>query len=304
VKIRVLAVILALAALVTAAFLGARAKGPVKPTLVFQPARRFPKQYIGIVSYNVYAFDQSCECAPNVAANYVHIGAKIDMGIARSMVNVGAVPLIELEPWGISLNQIASGMENGWLTAYAQAVASLHAPVVMSFAPEANGTWYSWDYPHASATAFVSAWRQVVGLFRAAGADNVKWAWIMNVNFQGSENIGLLWPGSKYVNILGIDGYFTTPETFQTCFGPTIVSMRSISSDPLLITETAAAPSAGKLQMLRQLISGVAQYALVGFIWFDVHQHGSIRRQDWRLEDDPAALTLFSREVQIVTSGA
>ena len=48
----------------------------------------------------------------------------------------------------------------------------------------------------------------------------------MNVQFTGSENIRLLWPGTAYVNILGIDGYFTVPATFEGFFGPTIVAMR------------------------------------------------------------------------------
>ena len=124
----------------------------------------------------------------------------------------------------------------------------------------------------------------------------------MNVNFQGSENIAALWPGSQYVNILGLDGYLTTAATFQEFFGPTIVSMRSISSDPLLITETAAAPTVGKLRAMREIISGVAQYGLAGFIWFDVRQTGSVTRQDWRLEDEPAALALFTSEVNRVRS--
>jgi Glycosyl hydrolase family 26 len=303
VRIRILAVILALAALGAAAVLGTRYKPAAKPVLVFHSVRGFPKQYVGIVSYNVYEFDQGCECEPNVAAHYIHVGAKTSMNAARSVLAVGAVPMLELEPYGINLGQIAAGHENRWLTAYARAVAALHAPVIMSFAPEANGTWYSWGYPHASPAAFVGAWRDVVSAFRAAGATRVRWAWIMNVNFVGSENIANLWPGNAWVNILGLDGYFTDRGTFQTLFGPTIVSMRSLSSDPLLVTETAAAPSVGKLPMLRQIINGVAQYGLAGFVWFDVRQSGGVTRQNWQLEADPPALTLFGKRVNQVTSG-
>jgi hypothetical protein len=88
--------------------------------------------------------------------------------------------------------------------------------------------------------------------------------------------------------------------TFSEFFGATIVAMRTISSDPLLITETAAAPSIGKAAALNEIVAGVAQYGLSGFIWFDVTQHGSISRQDWSLEHDQAALNLYHNEVKRV----
>jgi mannan endo-1,4-beta-mannosidase len=300
VKVRVLAVLLAIAALVAVAVYGGREKGKLEHQVVFPAVRTFPRQYVGVVSYNLYKFDVGCDCTPNIAARYIHIGASIDLTAARETLAAGAVPLLELEPYSMSLASIASGAEDQWLAKYARAVASLHAPVIMSFAPEANGTWYSWSYPHTPASAFVAAWQHVVTVFRLVGASDVRWAWIMNVNFQDSENIAKLWPGRSYVNILGLDGYFTTNASFQEVFGPTIVDMRTLSADPLLITETAAAPSAGKLSMLREIISGVSEYDLAGFIWFDVKQHGDIRRQNWLLEDDPAAFRLFSHQVDRV----
>jgi mannan endo-1,4-beta-mannosidase len=295
-----LAVLLAIAVLVGVAVYGGREKGRLEHQVVFSAVHAFPRQYVGIVSYNLYKFDVGCDCTPNVAARYIHIGEKIDLTAARESLAAGAVPLLELEPFSMSLASIASGAEDQWLAQYARAVASLHAPVIMSFAPEANGTWYSWSYPRNPASAFVAAWQHVVTVFRMVGASDVRWAWIMNVNFQDSENIAHLWPGNSYVNILGLDGYFTTAGSFQEIFGPTIVDMRTLSADPLLITETAAAPSAGKLSMLRQIISGVSEYDLAGFIWFDVKQQGNIRRQNWLLEDDPAAFQLFSHQVDHV----
>jgi hypothetical protein len=300
VRMRILAVLLAMAALVTVVLGAEVGFGHVeyKHPFTAPPPRTFPHSFIGIVSYNVAKFDQACGCSPNVAAHYLSIGGTTDMGIARSIIATGAVPMLELEPLGISLAKISSGGEDAWLTKYAHAVSSLHSPVIMSFAPEANGDWYSWGYPHVAPGAVVRAWQHVVTVFREAGVQDVKWAWIMNVRFAGSENIQLLWPGQAFVDILGIDGYLVTHGTFQAFFGPTIVAMRTISSDPLLITETAAAPSVGKVTALSEITAGVAQYGLAGFIWFDIKQHGSIIRQDWSLEDDPAALNLFSSDVE------
>jgi mannan endo-1,4-beta-mannosidase len=298
VRKRILAVVLAMAALV-AVVVGARVvvehgsnpPAPPKP-------RTFPSKIVGIVSYNVPQFDRTCGCSPNVAVHYLHIGGDFDMDIAQSILATGAIPMLELEPYGMSLDKITSGREDTWLRKYAQDVGELGSPVIMSFAPEANGNWYSWGYPHVRPDAVVKAWRHVVDVFREAKVRNVKWAWIMNVRFTGSEDISLLWPGDRYVNILGIDGYFTSPSSFAAFFGPTIVQMKQLSSDPVLITETAAAPSAGKTGALSQLAAGVEQFGLVGFVWFDIRQHGSLTRQDWSLEDDRPAMNMFRSDVR------
>jgi Glycosyl hydrolase family 26 len=297
VKVRILAVLLAVAALAAVAFarVGFGRTSGSDPFTAPAAPRTFPNHVVGIVSYNVAKFDQTCQCAPNVAVHYVPIGGSTDMTVARSIIAAGAVPMLELEPYNLTYAEISSGSEDAWLTDYAQEVGRLHSPVIMSFAPEANGNWYSWGYPHEKPGAFVRAWQHVVTVFRATGVQDVKWAWIMNVNYPDSENIAPLWPGKAFVNILGIDGYFVYPATFQAFFGPTIVAMRTLSPDPLLITETAASPSVGKYAALTEITAGVPQYGLMGFIWFDISQHGSLTRQDWSLEDEPAALRLFSR---------
>jgi hypothetical protein len=303
VKTRLLAVVLALASLVAVGLAGARARTALDDVQGFARVTSYPRSYVGIVSYDLPAFDAACRCAPNVAASYTHIGGTtlVSMGGAVTALYHGAVPLLELEPFGLSLSQIAAGRSDRWLTQYARAVRNLHAPVIMSFAPEANGTWYTWAFKHQAATAFVAAWRHVVSVFRSAGATRVKWAWIMNVNFPGSENIAKLWPGNRYVNILGLDGYFTShvkSQSFQNLFSPSIVDMRSLSvTDPLLITETAVSPHAGKLAGLKQIIAGVSRYGLAGFIWFDVRQHGGVRYQNWQLEGQPTVLARYVRAV-------
>ena len=299
-KVRILAVLLALATLVAvvlAAPAGLEHIGFKHPFTAPSP-RTFPHNYIGIVSYNVAKFDQACGCSPNVAVKYLPIGGSTDMGGARSILATGAVPLLELEPFGISLAKISSGGEDAWLTKYAHAVSSLHSPVIMSFAPEANGSWYPWGYHHMAPGAVLKAYQHVVTIFREARVRDVKWAWIVNVQFAGSENIEALWPGQAFVDILGIDGYFVAPGTFQDFFGSTIYALRTISPDPLMITETGGSPSIGKVTALSEITAGVAQYGLIGFIWFDIKQHGSIERQDWSLEDEPAALDLFKSAVK------
>lgn len=261
---------------------------------------RYPREkYIGVVSNDVAAFDMRCQCQPNAAIHYISMGGPVSMALATLVLEARAVPVLELEPYGIPLTQIIAGREDAWLTRYATAVLSLKAPVILSFAPEANGTWYEWGYRHTSAKVYVQAWRHVVTLFRRAGAARIRWAWIMNRGYLWGERLKLLWPGRSYVDMLGIDGYFKdAKDSFASLFAPTIRDMRTLSSDPILISETAGGPTAGKLRTLRELVAGVAAYHLAGFVWFDLHQHGDLTHQDWRIETNTQALAAYRQAVR------
>ena len=70
--------------------------------------------------------------------------------------------------------------------------------------------------------------------------------------------------------------------------GPTIKVVRTLTSDPILISETDVAPCAGKAAKIANLFSGVRNYGLLGLVWFDAVAH-----KDWRI-DNPAAIAAFS----------
>jgi Glycosyl hydrolase family 26 len=255
---------------------------------------RLPSHYAGVVADSLNNFDVSCSCRPNTAVAYVSFGSRINLKGLRIMIGDGATPILELEPFGTSLTKIVSGSQDAWLKRYVAAVRTLHDPVLMSFAPEANGGWYTWGYHHVPPALFIRAWRHVVTIVRQAGLTNARWVWIVNAVFGGSEPINLLWPGRQYVDLLGTDGYFRNAQsTFGRVFGQTVNELRRLSPKPILITETAAAPRAGKARALHALIAGVAADRLAGFVWFDVAQSGGPGRQDWRMETEPGVLRTF-----------
>ena len=72
------------------------------------------------------------------------------------------MPLVQINPKGISLAAIAAGHYDTYLTSYAEAVRSYRDPVILGFGHEMNGNWYSWGYRHPPAPAFVAAWRHIV----------------------------------------------------------------------------------------------------------------------------------------------
>ena len=63
-------------------------------------------------------------------------------------------------------------------------------------------------------------------------------------------------------------------------------------ADPILISETGAAPAAGQPAKVTDLFAGIRAYGLLGFVWFNVNKD-----QDWQLSS-PAALAAFRRSAQ------
>jgi mannan endo-1,4-beta-mannosidase len=246
-----------------------------------------PSSYAGVA-----AFATATGVRPDVVSYYSSWLEPFRAGFATTATRHGAVPLVQIEPFGVSLNAIAAGRYDKYLAAYASAVRGYGHPVILSFGHEPNGWWYPWSYRHASPAAFVAAWRHIVTVFRSAEVRNVTWLWTINViSERGAiRPPGPWWPGSSYVTWVGIDGYYLKPSwTFAPLFGPTIKAVRALTGDPILVSETGAAPAAGKAAKITDLFAGIRAYGLLGFVWFD-----SVGLKDWRISD-PAALAAYHR---------
>lgn len=271
------------------------ASAPVLPAVV----KAQPHRSVGIVTDNLEIFDTACSCRPDLAVQYVKMDKLPDLTSARIMLRNGAVPLLEIEPFTQPLDEITVGADDAWLATYARDIRRLHSPVLLSFGPEANGSWYPWGYRHVTPATFVQAWRHVVRVFRHVGATNVRWVWVVNHRFRGSEGLSVLWPGSRYVDMIGIDGYYERRSTnFSDVFVGTIKELRSFANAPILISETAASSASEQLRALRQILAGEVRFRLAGFVWFDIPQHAGIHHQDWRIEIHPAALAAYRQAVQ------
>ena len=72
-------------------------------------------------------------------------------------------------------------------------------------------------------------------------------------------------------------------------FGPTIADIRSFSSAPLLIAETAVGTTPNRESQIDALFAGVRTERLAGVVWFDEAQHAGMYHQDWRLENPDAS---------------
>lgn len=258
-----------------------------------------PGSYVGLyargvpVSYApVNAFTTATGIKPGVVVYYSGWREPFQAGFAATAANEGAVPLVQMNPAGVSIAAIAAGHYDRYLSAYAEAVRAYRHPVILSFGHEMNGYWFSWGYTHTSPTVFVAAWRHIVTLFHILRVQNVTWLWTINA-FQWQTQTrapspGPWWPGNSYVNWIGIDGYFTdSSSVFASVFGPAIVYVRALTHDPILIAETSASPAGSQPAKIADLFAGVHLYGLLGFVWFD-----SVDKRDWRLSS-PEAFAAF-----------
>ncbi|MEX5272061.1 glycoside hydrolase family 26 protein [Kocuria sabuli] len=238
----------------------------------------------------------------------------------------GAVPILTWEPWQapstgefpspavdqprFALLRIAAGEHDDHIRAWAQELAHWGQDVVLRFAHEMNGNWYTWGAGVQGNTPehYVQAWHHVRDIFAAAGADNVRWCWAPNIpDGLTTENSGSLmdhFPGPEAVDLLGLDGYNWGPAGPAGWIEPSallhrgIQELRSLGTDlPIIITETASAeePEDGgaKAAWITQLFAYLQQQGDVrATVWFHLD-----KELDWRINSSLRAQTAYRNAV-------
>ena len=251
-----------------------------------------PHSYAGINK-----FAQAIGRQPNLVSYYSSLTEPFQAAFATWAAERGAITLDQMDAANIPLESIAQGRYDSYLRSYASEVKAFGAKVIVSFDHEMNGAWYSWGYKNTSPAAFIAAWRHIVTVFRELGVRNVIWLWTVNIINTFNNLIpdpARWWPGSSYVDWVGLDGYyFTSSWTFASLFGPTITDVRELTGDPILIAETGAASAAGQAAKITDLFRGVRTYGLLGFLWFDMDGETAI--QNWRIRD-PAVKAVFRQD--------
>jgi mannan endo-1,4-beta-mannosidase len=247
----------------------------------------------------VSEFGKAAGRQPNLVGYFSGWAQPFDSSYARSISQHGIIPFVQIDPTFASVSAISTGAYDDYLTAYAQSVRAFGHPVVIGFGHEMNAPWYPWGYGHVTPATFIKAWRYIVGLFHAQGADNVTWLWTINADRPGTGPVADWWPGQKYVTWVGIDGYYYRPsDSFMSVFGRTINQLRAFTDKPILLSETAVGPQAGQFVKIGDLFRGMAKFKTLGLVWFDKTQHDGIFHQDWRIEDSQTAEYSFKLGVR------
>ncbi len=148
----------------------------------------------------------------------------------------GSIPLIFWSPWDkpyvegtgpdkFSLTSILAGAHDAYIDMWAEKAREFGRPMIVSFANEANGSWFPWsgvlyggsdEIPGTKPVRFKGpetfrqAYRHVVDRVRARGAKNVQFVLhLMNYSLPQEEwNLAAeYYPGREYCDWLGISLY-------------------------------------------------------------------------------------------------
>jgi len=208
-----------------------------------------------------------------------------------------------------------SGAHDAYLAQVAAAAKSVGTPVYVRPWAEMNADWVPFQ-PTADGSRpaggtpaeFVAAWRYVVTYFRNQGATNVRWVFNPTTDtYAETSPVSSIWPGSAYVDVLGLDGYnWGTGGIFQwKSFSQTYTAQyqRLVALAPTLPvwvcefgskepTVNDGAPVDGlhsKATWYADLLADTTFPNIAALVMFEIR-----KERDWRVTSDPAALAAVS----------
>lgn len=148
--------------------------------------------------------------------------APFPVATAEALWRRNVLPHFTWEPWDpslsltdpgqITLAAITGGQWDAYIAARGREFARFGRPLIVRWGHEFNGNWYPWAVAtnNQDPKAFVRAYRRVHDIVSAQGAHNVQWCWAYNNGASPAadwNDEALAYPGSAYVDWIGIDGY-------------------------------------------------------------------------------------------------
>jgi hypothetical protein len=238
---------------------------------------------------------------------------------ARLLLHFGIVPMVTWEPWhrgkdghAVSLADIAAGAYDGYLRRYARQIRAYGGPLFFRPMHEMDGNWYPWSGVRGDNTPqdFIRAWRHMHQVFHRNGARNATWVWCVNhwsVPHTAANVIEGYWPGSHYVDWVGISGFDSglvrLPflwQSFDEVFSSRYREVLRYRK-PVMIAETGAPETGGdKAAWIEDAFASLlARYPKLGaIVWYDRRDPGQPRIGDWRIESSRAALAAFRAAIE------
>jgi hypothetical protein len=190
-----------------------------------------------------------------------------------------------------TLERIVSGDFDSDLRKWALGAKEFGSPLLIEWGTEPNGDWFAWNgkwHGHGAAgpALFVTAYRHIVDIMRAAGAANLTWVWHINWDDQPETKWNRFenyYPGAGYCDWLAVSAYGpTTPtmrdggESLADKLDEAMPRLRKLASDkPIILAEFGcdlhsheANASEWARDALKEVFSGKWP-ELVGFCWWN-----------------------------------
>jgi beta-mannanase len=144
------------------------------------------------------------------------------------------------------------------------------------------------------------------------GATNVRWVWApsnVDVPDVSSNRMEAFYPGSSYVDILGVDGYNWGSgvaggagwQSFSQVFSDAYNRLSALGSQPIWITEVGGAPQGGdKSAWVRDMFAKAQGMSrLEAIVWFNED-----KERDWRAAPSSEVASAFAPPVAGARSNA
>jgi cellulose synthase (UDP-forming) len=223
-------------------------------------------------------------------------------------VPAGAQAMINWEPSQVPIEDIAAGRYDAYLERWAHAVAAHRAPVLIRFAQEMNGHWFSWS--RYGPVAYVRAWRHIVRIFRREGASNARFIWapdgiIGEPSARWRHELVPWYPGRAYVSYIGMSmvAFASNIRYGERYFFNRLDYLRARFGDAVVLPEMKVTQEQ-RYAWLRTLRYALAHRPWIGMlVWSETPSDAqradpeATGQMDWSLLGDPLAGELLTAAV-------
>ena len=129
--------------------------------------------------------------------------------VERSDLQDGRIPLISWNGRGVTTRAIAAGRYDDLIEQRARDTKALGQSVLIRWFWEMDGKKKAeWA---GTPDEYIAAWKNIVGIFRTQGADNVRWVWCPNASAFNDGEAQAFYPGPDFVDWTCADGYNWAP---------------------------------------------------------------------------------------------
>jgi hypothetical protein len=224
--------------------------------------------------------------------------------------NAGDINFVDLSTGTVALKAIGRGDYDPVLRKWAQQAAAWGHPFLLALDVEMNGYWEPYGtMPPAQNTAadFVAAWRRFHDIATSAGATNITWAWVPNIDITHRFTpYQQLYPGDAYVDWTGLDGFnwgASAWMTFSQIFTPNYQELLQLApTKPIVLSQTASAEAGGnKANWITDMLTTQLPHnfpQVKAFLWFNWRIYEKGIWQPWPIESSPTAKTAFATAIK------
>lgn len=242
----------------------------------------------------------------DVEHRYMQRTCTLGLGVVRSAVRRGHIPMISWFPDPVVGGQILRGDADECIRAVGRQIARQPHKLLLRPFWEFNGDWMPWsrdtDGSLLTTAEFQRLWIRTIDLLREGGAfPKASVVWCPSAGYYNNPNGALdaraAYPGDAYVDWVCADDYNHVGDGIWREFADLFHSPHNIERDfrgrkPFLVGETGSVEDAGDPTRKGAWFRNARTYikssmpGLRGLVYFDVAYHDG----DWRIGTSPASV--------------